>query len=160
MREAIRGMDATAVIHNLAPMSERVKTQTSRSRFITWLMGLFAGVALLLAVIGIYGVMSHAVTRRTQEIGVRIALGARRAEIRRMIGRRALLLASLGIAIGAAAALALTRLLSRLLFEVSATDPLVFGGVALILLAAAMAGSYLPARRATRVDPMVALRYE
>jgi putative ABC transport system permease protein len=111
-------------------------------------------------VIGIYGVMSYSVERRTREIGIRMALGAGRREVLRMVARQAMLLAGAGIAIGTCAALVLTRFLRTLLFEVSPADPAVFAAVASLLLVAALAGSCVPARRATRVDPLTALHYE
>jgi ABC-type antimicrobial peptide transport system permease subunit len=129
-------------------------------RFAAQLTGIFAAVALALAVIGTYGVMAYSVAQRTQEFGIRLALGASRADMLRLVLRQGLILSAAGIGIGWIAAINLTRFLSSLLFEVRGGDPLIFGGAALILGAVAMFASYLPARRATKVDPMLALRYE
>jgi putative ABC transport system permease protein len=124
------------------------------------LSGFFAALALLLASIGLYGLMSYTVTRRTREIGVRVALGAQTGDVLRMVLRQGLLLACAGIAVGLAASLALTRLLRGLLFEVAPHDPATLFGVSLLLLAVALAASLIPARRAMKVDPMVTLRHQ
>jgi ABC-type antimicrobial peptide transport system permease subunit len=129
-------------------------------RFSTVLLGIFASLALLLAAVGIYGVMSYVVSLRTGEIGIRMALGAQPRDIRRLIIGRGAKLALTGIAIGLAGALALTRLLSSLLFEVRAGDPATLGAVVSLLFAVALLACYFPARRAMRADPMIALRYE
>lgn len=124
------------------------------------LLGLFAGLALLLAAFGIYSVISYSITQRTQEIGVRMALGAGEGDVVRMVLREASLVAVMGIAIGLAAALALTRLIAGLLFGLSSTDPVSFAGTAVLLAMVALAAGYIPARRAPRVDPAIALRQE
>jgi putative ABC transport system permease protein len=129
-------------------------------RFNVVLIGFFGIAALVLATTGVFGVMAYSVSRRTREIGVRVALGASTGEVLRMILSQGTRTIVIGVAIGLAGALALTRTLQSLLFGVTATDPLTFGGVTLLLVGAALLACYIPARRATRVDPMVALRYE
>jgi ABC-type antimicrobial peptide transport system permease subunit len=139
-------------------MRSVVDRSAARQRFTMLLLSLFAGIALLLGVIGIYGVMSYAVAQRTREIGVRMALGASPGDAKRMILREGLSLASIGIVAGVLAAMLSTRALSGLLFGVTAMDPLTFSAVPVGLVVIALLASYLPARRATRVDPMAALR--
>ncbi len=127
-------------------------------RLTMWLLGSFAGVALLLAIIGMYGVIAYSVARRTQEVGIRRALGAQQADILRLILGQGLALALAGVAIGIGGAFALTRVMKSLLFHVTATDPATFAGIAILFIVVALAASYIPARRAARIDPMVALR--
>jgi putative ABC transport system permease protein len=158
VRRAIRSVEPGATTFNVATMEDRVSGRMARPRFVSWLMGVFAGLALLLSAIGVYGVLAQNVARRTQEIGIRMALGAGAGEILRLVLRRGLGLVGLGLAIGAAGALALTRLLQTLLFGVSQTDPVTFGGVIAVLGAVALVATWIPARRAMRVDPLVALR--
>jgi ABC-type antimicrobial peptide transport system permease subunit len=129
-------------------------------RFNTLFLAAFAALALLLASIGVYGTTAYAVSRRTHEIGIRMALGARSGDVLRAVLCRALKLTSIGIALGLAGSIALTRIIRSLLYDVSPTDPLTFACVALFLAAAALFASYLPARRAAKIDPMQALRYE
>jgi putative ABC transport system permease protein len=132
----------------------------AEKRFLLLLAGLFAGAALALAAVGIYGLVAQSVTRRTQEIGVRVALGAQPGDVLRLVVGEAARLAAIGVAIGIAVSLAITRLISSLLFGINATDPLTFAAVALVLTLVALAACYVPARRAMQVDPIVALRYE
>jgi predicted permease len=160
LREEMLRFDSDIPVYNIMTAAERVGEQTARTRSFTLLIGLFASLALLLAVVGIYGVMSYLVGQRTREIGIRIALGAQGRDVLRMVVGEGSRLALLGVAIGLLAALAATRLMSSLLYGVSATDPLTFAAVPLVLVAVALLACYIPARRATKVDPMEALRYE
>jgi putative ABC transport system permease protein len=141
-------------------MDRLISDSVSPRRFSSALVAIFAGLALLLAVVGVYGVMSYTVSQRTQEIGVRMALGAQMSTVRRMILGQTLRLTLLGVGLGLAGAVVVARFLTSLLFGVGMYDPVTFLGVAGLLIAVALAASYIPARRAMRVDPIVALRYE
>ena len=160
VQAAIHRVDPDQAVSNVETMDDVRSDSVARPRFQLALLLVFAGIAVLLATIGVYGVVSYSVTQRTQEIGIRVALGAGSVDVSRLVLREGLLLAGLGVALGLAAAVATTRVLSSLLFEVTPTDPPTLGAVAGLLLAVALAATLLPARRATKVDPMVALRYE
>jgi putative ABC transport system permease protein len=160
IRRQVQGLDNEQPIANIATMEERHADSLLRMRFNTLLLTIFAAVALTLAVVGIYGVMSYSVSERTREIGIRVALGAQRRDLLGLIVKRGMALVLGGALIGLGGAIAVTRLMTGLLYEVSATDPLTFSAVAGVLAAAALLACYLPARRASKVDPMIALRVE
>jgi ABC-type antimicrobial peptide transport system permease subunit len=160
LRAVNKQMSGEQVIYGAQTMQEIVADSLAARRFSMILLGVFAMLALLLSSIGIYGVISYLVGQRTHEIGVRIALGARRRDVLALILSQGARLTFLGIAIGVAASLGLTRLMSRMLYGVSASDPLTFVCVAAILALVALAACYIPTRRAMRVDPTVALRHE
>jgi predicted permease len=147
-------------VANVESMSEIASRSVSRQKFNMWVMTVFGGCALLLAAIGIYGLMAYSVEQRTQEIGIRLALGAQASQVRRMVVSQGMVLAIAGMVIGLAAAFYLARLIASFLFGVTTKDPLVFTGVPLLLLAVAFLSVWLPARRASKVDPLIALRYE
>jgi putative ABC transport system permease protein len=160
LRAAVRELDRELPVSEVTALSESIARSTSARRFSVAVLSAFAGLALLLAAVGIYGVVAHSVTRRTHEIGVRMSLGADPRKIAGMVLGRTLILGGAGVAIGAGGGLALTRLLRSMLYGVSATDPLVFAAASALLLAVASLAAYVPARRAARVDPLVALRHE
>jgi putative ABC transport system permease protein len=160
VRQAIWKVDADQPMWKIRTVEFLVDRSTADRRFLMALMGIFATLALVLTIIGLYGVISYLVNQRTQEIGIRMALGAQMRDILRMVLRQGMLLVLTGVALGLAGAWMLTRLMSRLLYQVSATDPLTFAAISLLLIAVALLACYIPARRATKVDPLVALRYE
>jgi putative ABC transport system permease protein len=159
VRRAVQHIDPTQPPYGVTTLEDALGESIAPRRFHLLLLGTFAGAAVLLALIGIYGVMAYAVEQRTHEIGVRMALGARRAEVVRLVMRQGVTVALAGILAGAASALGLTRLMSTLLFDVRPDDPWIFAAVSAALLATALAASWLPALKAARVDPLVALRY-
>jgi putative ABC transport system permease protein len=160
VRSEVAALDPDQPVSSLMTMDQRISDSVSPRRFNMFLLGLFAVLALILAAIGIYGIMAFSVGQRTHEIGVRMALGARSSDVLKLVLRNGLGLALIGIAVGLAIAFAATRVLSTLLYGVSATDPLTFVGEAVLLAFVALLACYIPARRATKVDPLVALRYE
>jgi putative ABC transport system permease protein len=160
IRSAVRELDPSLPVYNLWSMNEVVAKSMVQPRFLALLLATFSGIALFLAAIGIYGVMAYSVTQRTQEIGVRMALGARPLHVLRLVFGQSMVMLLIGTAIGLAGAFALTRLMRTLLFEVTATDPLTYVSVIGLTTVVALLACYIPARRAAKVDPLVALRYE
>jgi putative ABC transport system permease protein len=160
IRNAVRELDSTLPVYNLWSMDEVVSKSMVQPRFLALLLATFSGIALFLAAIGIYGVMAYSVAQRTQEIGVRMALGARPLHVLRLIFQQSLGMLLIGTVIGLAGAFALTRLMRTLLFEITATDPLTYVSVIGLLTVVALLACYIPARRAAKVDPLIALRYE
>jgi putative ABC transport system permease protein len=159
LRQEVKKLDANLPV-SFEAMGRIFARSTATRRYNVILLGAFAALALLLAVIGIYGVMSYAVSQGAREIGIRVALGAQARDILKLVVGQGLLLTLIGVAAGIAGALALTRLFANLLFEVTATDPLTFVGMPVLLASVALVACYIPARRATKVDPLVALRRE
>jgi predicted permease len=160
LRAASQQFDSKQVLYEFQPMTKVVSDSIAAQRFTMILLGVFAALALVLSAVGIFGVISYVTGQRTQEIGIRVAMGAQRGDVLRLVLGHGMGVALLGVAIGMAAALGLTRLIASQLYGVSANDPLTFAGVAALLTCVALAACYIPARRAMRVDPMVALRYE
>jgi putative ABC transport system permease protein len=160
VRREVNSIDPELALADIKTMEQLMSESLGRSRYQGVLLGIFAVVALTLAAVGIYGVIAYAVSQRTREIGIRIALGAQKRDILKLIVRQGMILSVIGVAVGVGASLALTRFLSSLLFGVSSTDPLTFTSVVLLLIGVALMACFIPARRATKVDPMVALRAE
>jgi putative ABC transport system permease protein len=160
VRGAIREVDADLAVYAIATMDDEVRASVSRERFAATLLGLFAFTALLLAVIGVHGLLSYSVAQRTRELGIRMALGATSGEVVGMVVKKGLVLSGLGLGLGLVGALSVTGLLRGMLFGVAATDPLTFAFVAAAMLGAALIACLAPARRATAADPMEALRAE
>jgi len=160
IRDAIEKMNGENVMYETKPLEQILAESLAARRFSMILLGVFAALALLLSSIGIYGVISYVVGQRTHEIGIRMALGAQPSHVLRLMLGEGMKMALVGVAIGMAAAFGLTQLIASMLFGVSATDPITFCGVGLVLTGVALTACYIPARRAMRVDPMVALRYE
>jgi putative ABC transport system permease protein len=160
IRNQVRAIEPNEPVGQIVTMDDSLSTSVAGRRFQMLLLGIFAAVALIIATVGIYGVISYAVSQRMREIGIRIALGAQAGDVLRMIVWRGISLTMIGIALGVAAALALTRVMKNLLFNVSATDPATFALIALLLIVVALIASYIPARRATKVDPITVLKSE
>jgi putative ABC transport system permease protein len=160
LRSEVASLDLDQPIYSLMTMDQRISDSIAPRRFNMFILGVFAGLALMLAAIGIYGIMAFSVVQRTHEIGVRMALGASTRDVLALVMRNGFKLALIGIIVGLVVAFAATRVLSSLLYEVSARDPLIFALDAILLAIAALLACYIPARRATKVDPLVALRYE
>jgi predicted permease len=160
VRSEIRAIDKTILVNGIATLESQVDQRVAERRFQTWLLTLFSALALLLAAVGIYGLMQQSVTLRTNEIGIRLALGARSADVLRLVIGQGMRLALRGVGVGLLAAFGFTRVLSGLLFGVTATDPVTFIAAPLVLLLVAVLACWIPARRATKVDPMIALRSE
>jgi putative ABC transport system permease protein len=160
IRREIGMLDSDLPIYKVQAMDHVVAGSIAGTRFTTELLSIFGGLALVLAAVGVYGVMSYSVLQRTREVGIRKALGARPKDIASLFIKQVIMLALIGVAIGIGGALAVSRVMSGLLFGLRATDPVTFVGVAVLLTFVAMLASYIPARRAAKVDPMVALRYE
>ena len=160
IKQQIWKVDSELPVTNVETMKEMAAESFAARRFNMSLLSLFAGLALLLSAIGIYGVMSYAVTQRTPEIGIRMALGARGVDVLRLVLRNGMILVMIGVAIGLGGAIALTRLMESLLFGVTPTDALTIGVVSFVLVVVALLACILPARRATKVNPLIALRYD
>jgi putative ABC transport system permease protein len=160
VRRVTADVDKAAAVSDVSTLEHLVEQAVTQPRFNLFLLGLFSVIALLLSAAGIYGVTAYSVTQRTHEFGIRMALGAQVGDVLRLILKQGMLLILVGIAVGLLAAFALTRLLRTLLYGVSVTDPLTFAAISLLLGVVALVACYIPARRATKVDPLIALRYE
>ena len=160
VRSAVAEIDATKPVNEVKTVEQYLDEQVAYDRLFTVLLSIFGGIAIVLAAVGIYGVMAYMVSQRTQEIGIRMALGADRPAVVKMILRHAGLLTGIGLAVGLVGSFALTRLIADQLWEVTPTDPLTFTGVSLLLIVVAVVATLVPARRAVAVDPNIALRHE
>jgi len=160
LRALVTSMDKSVPVYSVKPMTEYLRDSLSRRRFSMVLLSTFSGVALVLAALGIYGVISYGVIQRTHEMGIRMALGAQRSDVLKLVLRQAMIVVLIGVGIGLLGSWALTRLMKSLLFNVSVTDPLTFAGIAVLMILIALLACLIPATRATKVDPLVALRYE
>jgi putative ABC transport system permease protein len=156
----IQSGDRTVPVTGVQPLTQAISDTVAQARFYTFLFALFGATGLILTLTGIYGVISYTVSQRTQEIGIRMALGAQTRDVMRLIVGQGMVTALIGVAIGLAGAYGLTRLMTSLLFNVTATDTLTFIAIPLMLIGVALAACFAPARRAAKVDPMIALRYE
>jgi ABC-type antimicrobial peptide transport system permease subunit len=159
-RSAMEKIDSTSVVYHVRTMDSIVASSIATKRFSMLLLSVFAALALLLSAVGIYGVISYLVGQRVHEIGIRMALGAQQRDVLRLVIGEGARMALIGIAAGLVAAVAMTRLMANMLYGVTTHDPLTFFGVTIVLAGVALAACYIPARRAVRVDPIVALRYE
>jgi ABC-type antimicrobial peptide transport system permease subunit len=160
VEEEIRTLDRAIPVYGVRTLEDSISGAYLGQRIGSWMLGLFGGLALLLAAVGLYGVLAHAVALRTREFGIRLALGATRWDMLRLVLAHGLQLTGLGLAIGLGLSVGVTRFLQKLLFGVSPTDAVTLVGVALVLSGVALVACYLPARRAMRIDPIVAMRYE
>jgi putative ABC transport system permease protein len=160
MRNIARSIDPTVTVSDVRSMDELITAANARRRFQTSLLSIFAAIALLLALVGIYGLMTYSVKQRTPELGIRMTLGASRMEILAMVIRQGVGVTAMGVAIGIGGALALTRLLAASLYGVKPTDPITFYAVPVLILMVSAAACFVPAWKATRIDPAIALRYE
>jgi len=159
-REQVKAVDTDQPIYNIRSMNEIRAESVAPERLNLTLLSIFAGIALVLAIVGIYGVMSYSVTQRTHEIGIRMAIGAQPRDVFSMVMRQGMILALIGVAFGLVGAFGLTRLMATMLFDIKPTDPATFAFIAILLTGVALLACYIPGRRATKVDPVVSLRYE
>ena len=160
VRNEMRSINKDVPVFSVQTMTERIGGLLASDRMVALLLSIFGGAALLLAAIGIYGVIGYSVAQRTREIGIRVALGAERRDILKLIVGQGMTLIVIGVGLGLALSFALSRVVQSQLFGISATDPLTFGAIVLLLIVVALLACFFPARRATKVDPLVALRYE